>query len=494
MTIKMDRRLRLALTIAMALLLVADLAYSGYQYYHQALEGDIAGIVLPSEGYTRVLDDPFGISVLTDGETYPATNRYFAHAAMAGWFRTMPFLLQNFMEPLDSIYFSAAMAKLLMHLLLLLMLGMYVSGSTRIAGFDLLLGMVLVTPLFHNWGSGMYIGFIDYSVTYAFFYALPMGLLMLFFLPYFLEGFHGRKGMFRPHTIVMLMILAIVLAFNGALVAPVVLMVCPAVLIVKAWKIFRREGGGMSLRSVFSPLRRMPAHYSLVFMFFILLSLYSYYIGRFNSENFFVQLPLAERYDRLPEGLRMLFTERSGLYWLLFMMAANLAILVHRSVPRQVRNDAIGLLAVIIFFSIVYIILLPLGGYREYRPFIIREDTVMPVLLALVLWYGVTTFMLLQALRPFRKAIYGAVVVVFIFVLTKNDPAHFGHYACERAALEQLIASEEKIVKLDASCPVMAWGPINKAELSVINCSMLLYWGVLAEPKLYYQAVDQADP
>lgn len=483
-------RLRPALFAILALLLLGDLAYSAYQYYHQALEGDIARIVLPSESYAKVLDDPFGISVLTDGASYPATNRYFAHAAMAGWFRTMPFVMQHFMSPLDSVYFSAAMAKMLMHILLLLMLGMYVSGSTRMVSFDLLLAMVLVAPLFHNWGSGMYIGFIDYSVTYAFFYALPMGLLMLFFLPYFLEGFHGKKGLFKPVTITLLMLLAVILAFNGALVAPVVLMVCPAVLVIKAWMIIRKEEDGMNLRSIFSPFRKMPLQYSLGFGLFILLSLYSYYIGQSNSENFFAQLPLAERYERLPEGIRMLFTQRSGLYWLVFMMAANLVILYHRNVPRTIRINAVTLLAVVLLFTTAYFLLLPLGGYREYRPFIIREDTVMPALLALVLWYGITAYRVLNTLGGFRKALYVAILGVFLFVLVKNDPAHFGHYACERAALEELIASDEKIVKLNAGCPVMAWGPIHDPALSDVNCSMLQYWGVLKDARLYYQVSE----
>lgn len=488
--LRTGHRIRPVLFAILAIMLLGDLAYSAYQYYHQALEGDIARIVLPSESYAKVLDDPFGISVLTDGASYPATNRYFAHAAMAGWFRTMPFVMQHFMSPLDSVYFSAAMAKLFMHILLLLLLGMYVSGSTRMVSFNLLLAMVLVAPLFHNWGSGMYIGFIDYSVTYAFFYALPMGLLMLFFLPYFLEGYHGKKGLFKPATITLLMVLAVVLAFNGALVAPVVLMVCPAVLVIKAWMIFRKEGGGMSLRSIFSPFRKMPLQYSLGFGFFILLSLYSYYIGQSNSENFYAQLPLAERYERLPEGIRILFTQRSGLYWLVFMMAANLVILLFGSVPLTIRKHSMILLAVVILFTSAYILLLPLGGYREYRPFIIREDTVMPVLLALVLCYGIITFRLLGALSGFRKIIYVTIIMVFLFVLTKNDPAHFGHYACERAALEQLIASEDEIVQLNATCPVMAWGPLHDPALSAVNVSMLQYWGVLKNARLYYQVSE----
>lgn len=35
-------------------------------------------------------------------------------------------------------------------------------------------------------------------------------------------------------------------------------------------------------------------------------------------------------------------------------------------------------------FSLFYILLLPLGGYRDYRPNVLRHDTILPITLSLI--------------------------------------------------------------------------------------------------------------
>jgi len=79
--------------IVLILLVLADLSYSCYQYSNSYIDGDFSGIVLAVPPYDKVLEDPLGISIF-NGETYAATNRFTAHAVMAGYFRTVPFLLQ----------------------------------------------------------------------------------------------------------------------------------------------------------------------------------------------------------------------------------------------------------------------------------------------------------------------------------------------------------------------------------------------------------------
>jgi hypothetical protein len=43
-------------------------------------------------------------------------------------------------------------------------------------------------------------------------------------------------------------------------------------------------------------------------------------------------------------------------------------------------------------FTFMYIMLLPFGGYRPYRPRIIRYDTFMPVTIALIYYFGASTY------------------------------------------------------------------------------------------------------
>jgi hypothetical protein len=45
-------------------LIIADLIYSWFQFYHTPLDGDLAAMVLPAPEYRQSMNDPFGISVL----------------------------------------------------------------------------------------------------------------------------------------------------------------------------------------------------------------------------------------------------------------------------------------------------------------------------------------------------------------------------------------------------------------------------------------------
>ncbi|HFA51149.1 MAG TPA: hypothetical protein ENJ95_19230, partial [Bacteroidetes bacterium] len=219
------------LTCILFLLLTIDAAYSFYQHYQMPLDGDLAKIVLPVKEYKKVLDDPFGLNVLLRAESYPAPNRFFAHASMLAYFKNVPLLLQKFTNPLDSIYLSCAIAKTGIQLFLIWLLARYISGEKNIFRKNFLLAAILITPLFQTNGYNISMGIIDKSITYTFFYALPLGLLLLFFLPFYKYWWEGKPLGFNIYTKAGLILLAIYLAFSGPLVPGVVLILCPSVLI-----------------------------------------------------------------------------------------------------------------------------------------------------------------------------------------------------------------------------------------------------------------------
>ena len=97
--------------ILFVLFLLSDIVFSFIQHFHVSLDGDMASIIMPSKAYQAVLDDPFGMNVLFNDSVYPATNRFFAHWFMSGYFKTVPVLLQHITNPIDSIYLSCAIAK-----------------------------------------------------------------------------------------------------------------------------------------------------------------------------------------------------------------------------------------------------------------------------------------------------------------------------------------------------------------------------------------------
>jgi hypothetical protein len=141
--------------------------------------------------------------LLLEGERYAAPNRFFAHWTMAHYFRHVPLALQSFLSPIDSVYAAAALAKTAIQLLLIW-----------------LLAAAVITPLFQTFGYNGLMGVIDKSVTFTFFFALPMGLLLLFFLPFY-------KKMRMPAAMQAgWAFLALFLALNGPLVPGVVLVAC----------------------------------------------------------------------------------------------------------------------------------------------------------------------------------------------------------------------------------------------------------------------------
>jgi hypothetical protein len=104
-----------------------DLKHSSLQYSKTPLDGDFANIVLPVSGYQTVLSDPLALRSLIQQEKYPATNRFTAHFLMKVYFDNVPFWFQNIYNPIDSLYASITLAKMLIHIGFLFILSLYLA-------------------------------------------------------------------------------------------------------------------------------------------------------------------------------------------------------------------------------------------------------------------------------------------------------------------------------------------------------------------------------
>jgi hypothetical protein len=140
-------------------------------------------------------------------------------------------------------------------------------------------------------------------------------------------------------------------------------------------------------------------------------------------------------------------------------------------------------------FALVYVALLPLGGYRSYRPLILRHDSILPITIALVAFYALSTsYILKHWLGPPRRWYgLGVLVVAFIFMYADRRlyPRH--HNACERQALALLgQAGAKPVVQLPDDCTVMSWETITNPSESVTNAELLSHWGITKGYKLYY--------
>ncbi|WP_156126425.1 hypothetical protein [Hymenobacter sp. DG25B] len=393
----------------LALFVLADLVYSFIQNYQLPLDGDLAAIVMPGPGYARVLQDPFGWAAFTQNAHYGAPNRYFAHALLSGYFRHVPLWLQAFLSPIDSVYAAAALFKTLTQALLLYVLVQYskaITKSQRYARYWL--AAALWVPLFQGAGYNGQMGIIDHSITYTCFYAFPLVLLLFWLLPYFRAAVgNDTVGPFTDLQVVVLGLMAIVLAFNGPVIPGAIVVLGIMILVGAGYHLFT-GGTASAIVSRLGGRRGMG-----LLLFFGLLCLYSLYIGRNNSENPVDGPTLWERYKLLPLGVFYQVTGKLGLPLLLLFCLLNNQLLKRFLPDHAAARHLRMVLRWVGWFALGYVLLLPLGGYRVYRPYLLRRDTVLPVILALVAFYGISSYYLLTYLPARAKAWYAGAVLVF---------------------------------------------------------------------------------
>jgi hypothetical protein len=450
------------------------------------LDGDMSEVILPTptKGYYKVLHDPFGLGVLLRGEVYANPNRFFAHWTTSTYFKGMPLLLQRFIDPIDSVYLSAAIAKTLIQILILYLLAVFISNTGNILKGDFLIASFLIAPLFQTSGFNRFIGIIDPSVIYTFFYALPLGLTLLFFLPFFNVVFYNKA--FKPSLFkyISLALFIVFISLNGPLVPGVILIACPMVISIIWVRNFKKEGTSPIPKRLVHSWKEIPRFVLYYFIAACVLGLYSLYIGRSNALNYSGTIPLMERYLNLPMGLFNLVTQKLGYVLLLIMTIVNVVL-----VNRNKSDEAFKLLGFVKWigvFATLYVLLLPLGGYRAYRPNVIRYDTIMPITIALIFVFGATSFYLVKSINRRYKTVYFLGLGLFLFIFTNADRLQTREYECERQAFETIASSSENIVELDCDCPVMEWEKVYDYNLSGLNAELFYYWNITDEKKLYY--------
>ena len=193
--------------------------------------------------------------------------------------------------------------------------------------------------------------------------------------------------------------------------------------------------------------------------------------------------PLSRRFGLLLEGIPILLKEKIGLTWLLGLIALNLVILNFQLGP---KNKWITSAKWVLVFTLVYVFLLPFGGYRPYRPYIIRFDTVMPVTLALIWLFGATSYQIIATNFSKWRMAYYFVIIYSLVYFTQYDKLGDPAYDCERNMLLEIASSPDHIVKLSEPCSVIDWQTITDYRKSENQAELLLHWNVTSEKKLYY--------
>jgi hypothetical protein len=477
--------IRRILYVLLLLLLLLDTGYSFIQHYHQPLDGDLAGAIVPDKDVKLILENPLGITTIMEARTYPNPNRFFSHWFFYKYFNTVPFVLQNFTEPINSVYLACALSKTIIQVMLIFLLGMAVSGTGNVFKLDFIIAAALVTPLFQTNGYNNYMGIIDPSITYTFFYALPCALLLLYFTPFIQQFYHDRKPSAKRFIHILWLPLAVVVCLSGPLNPGVALIFSLLVMITAIRNHYSHQGPGPMVTKMKTAASLIPRTCWFYLLPVCILSAYSLFIGRYNSITITSQIPLGELYSRLPVGIYHQFTRKLG-FPVLFLIVIFNAVFIRLRMKNPEGQKVLGLFKWFGIFALAYILLLPLGGYRPYRYYILRYDTIMPVTLGLMFIFGISTLFLLKRMTKRQRAWYIPVIAGIMLLFTLSDIPEPEKNSCERNALKSIAASKEKIVELKTDCTVLSWSKIQRAEDSDLNAQLLTIWGVTREKKLFY--------
>jgi len=474
--------LKRLLYIFCILAILGDTLYSYVQHYNEPLDGDMGESVLPLDYMQPLYHDPFGVKMLIGGEPHAAPNRYFSHRLMYVTYRTLPFALQKFTDPIHSLYHSNAICKTLMQLSFVLLLSAILCGGFRFRKLEFSATCLFFCAMMQTCGFSHSIGLITQSITYSFFYTLPLIFLILYLLPFIFKEFYG-KTLIRNRIVETLYCLLFLLlsCFSGA-INPAIALVAVLTLLIRYFHDYRAANGSLT-----HALRKMPRHYLRFLLPLGLLSLYALFLGTFNTM-WGDGLPLSERYTLLPKGFLNMFVSGNGGFGLLFALTTINCLLIRF----QTKGDGklmISLFHWILVFSTIYIILLPLGGYRPYRPYIIRFDTALPVSCLFIFYYVYSSVYLLK--QSFQSpgirmacGIWTLTAVVFFFLYDtprpyRNDP--------EMAAMREIQASPLDTVPLTGRpTGIVSWRAPSTPEESETAGRLLHFWKVTGREKRFY--------
>lgn len=464
----------------LVIIIVADVLFSFAQFYNTPLDGDLAGGIVPAEDVKPVLNSPFGLDVFLKDTRYPNPNRFFSHASLYGYFSTVPFLLQKFVDPITSIYLSCALIKIFIHCCLIGLLAYCISGTKRIFSFDYLLSVVLITPLFQVNYFRMDLGIVDKSMTYTFFYALPALFLLIYFVPLCIHKYHSVDTSMNRIVKLLIISLAFVVCLSGPLNTGVVLIVS-GLFLLKEWRSNYLISVNRDKNTrIFEAIWKIPRLYWWYILPVCLLSVYSLFLGRYNTVEAHKSIPLFEVYKKLPLGFYHLFIQNTGFQLLFFILLIN-AILIYKYYPSEKGLKILRLYKWIGVFSVFYILLLPIGGYRTWRPEVLRYDTIIPITICLIFAFGYSTLLLIQNSSRSLLLKYVPLLTGVLLIFTLFDKPNFEQNDCERNVLTKIYESNQTYSNIDCGCKVMSWS-VRKTKIGVdINTKALKKWRVIEE-------------
>lgn len=465
---------RLWFYVALVILLI-DVGVSSLQYYNTSIDPDLARIALPYSHYKKVLDDPTGLKTVSIGIPEAGTGRFFAHYTIFQYYRYVPLWLQNFTDAVNSIYLSNTIFMLLVQLLTLYLLALFATNEINPFKTKNLLCYVILTPLFvYSNENYNVIGLLSRAPAYIFFYLWPQLILFALYIPFFNYLFsENPKGFSLGEGGIMLVVFTYSI-FSGNVITPVV-MFWSFVIIVAMW--YKHSG---RLKNFFAPF--------FILAISIVFAVYGFFLSKYNAEFEFNEqfLSVADRYVKLIKGIVISLFYYYGYSVLLLLTLLNLYYIYKFDMSGYWNKYKWFLLSAVVFCG-VYIILLPLGGYRPYRPYILRNDTLLPVTFLTIAIFIHSLYYLIRTVTfTARKNYFGFLIVIWLAYFF-SDLKIKRDADCEKQALYKIMSSDQSIIELDTSCLILGEGPYIDAEQSRQASALLYRWNIMKEGQLILQ-------
>lgn len=453
---------------AILVFIIADLIFTSIQFFHQPIAGDLVQVVLPAERFQQILENPFGQDILLNQDTYAGSNRFFVHWSLYHYFRMVPALLRQWTNPLDALYFSTAFFKLFLHLGLLLTLSSYIKGEWAPHKHDFWMILALCIPFFQSFGFHRVIGLIDISIVYAFSYALPILGFLIWFFPFYLcfRREQTIQDVLPPMAQIGWLVFAYVLSMSGPLITPLYILCIGSLFLLQVPAILK-----------YLNQSKLSSQAWGIYAFALACSLFSWYLGQFNAEND-ASLSLLERYALLPKGVWRICTMKNAAIWYLIgHIGFNLWTI--KTSMTSLSSKWKRVIIWITFILAAYLLLLPVGGYRPYRPLIVRYDTFIPVSLALIFGAVGTIYWILKridqwAVRSYRWAV--PLLIGLIFQLA--DYNGIRRPSCEYRALKDYIQRPDTSLFQNHSCAILDWEQASSGRSQEEIAQILCIWKI----------------
>jgi hypothetical protein len=476
------------LVLFLVIFLIGDLTYSFLEYYYTPIDGDLTSGIAFNEHIQKIFADPFGFKMLITGDRHINPNRFFSHIFQKEYMQSVPVWLQNLTDPITSVYLSCALLKMFVHLLFLFILGGLISGTNNILKKPFLIVTALLIPFVQVNGYWGHMGINDRATTYVFFFSLPLVLLLAFLTYVYRIAYLKITPKLGLPMFFLSFIAAVVLPLSGPLNPGVVLIVC-LIVFVYYFQDVGQEAGLSFPQKMVKVLLKTPRSLYIFLIPIAVVSLYSLLLGRFDSNFQELNIPLSERYLKLPLGIYYQITQSLGVPLLLIIIAVNV-FLIKKFTRTSEGEKIVGTLRWIGLFSMIYLLLLPLGGYRPYRPNILRYDTFIPITITLFYFYGSSTYFIFNNLSGKKLRYYGVFLMALFVIYMNSDRIETEKYRFERQCIEALVKSPNEVTKLPATFNVMSWYPLTEPNQSESNAIMLKFWNITKEKKLYYQSKE----